>query len=137
MNGDDTDGMRISRRDALKLTLAAGVTATSVTLAVTSPADAAKAGVFLHGVASGDPRQSRVVIWTRVTKTNGGEAVPVKWTVAEDRKMRRVVKEGNASARPGRDFTVKVDVDGLEPGRTYFYQFKSSGDLSQIGRAHV
>ncbi|MDR4308374.1 alkaline phosphatase D family protein [Chelatococcus sambhunathii] len=134
MNGDDTDGMRISRRDALKLTLAAGVTATSVTLAVTSPAEAAKAGVFLHGVASGDPRQSRVVIWTRVTKTNGGEAVPVKWTVAEDKKMRRIVKEGNASARPGRDFTVKVDVDGLEPGRTYFYQFKSSGDLSPVGR---
>ena len=128
------NGSRISRRDALKLTLAAGVTATSVTLAVTSPAEAAKAGVFLHGVASGDPRQSRVVIWTRVTKKNGGEAVPVKWTVAEDRKMRRVVKEGNASARPGRDFTVKVDVDGLEPGKTYFYQFKSSGDLSPVGR---
>ena len=57
----------LTRRDALRLTLAAGVTATSITFAVTDPAQAARAGAFLHGVASGDPQRDRVIIWTRVT----------------------------------------------------------------------
>ncbi|WP_020179036.1 alkaline phosphatase D family protein [Methylopila sp. M107] len=127
----------VSRRDALKLTLAAGVTATSVTLAVTGEARAARAGVFLHGVASGDPRQKKVVIWTRVTKPDGGDAIPVKWVVAEDKKLKRVVRQGNASASPKRDFTVKVDVDGLEPGTTYYYGFRAAGDESPVGRTRT
>lgn len=134
---DETSGARVSRRDALKLTLAAGVTATTVTFAVTSPAEAARAGVFLHGVASGDPRKTRVVIWTRVTKAGAGDAVPVRWSVAEDPRMQRVVKQGSASARLARDYTVKVDVEGLEPGRTYYYRFDAEGGRSPVGRTRT
>ncbi|MFB2974830.1 PhoD-like phosphatase N-terminal domain-containing protein [Microseira sp. BLCC-F43] len=39
--------------------------------------------VFVHGVASGDPLEDRVVIWTRVT-TPTPEPVEVNWKIASD-----------------------------------------------------
>ena len=38
---------------------------------------------FAHGVASGDPGQDRVVIWTRISPDVEGPA-PVRWIVADD-----------------------------------------------------
>ena len=127
----------LSRRDALRLTLAAGVTATSLTMLVVDPAKAAKSGPFLHGVASGDPLANRVVIWTRVTREGASEAIKVKWSIATDAAMSSLVKEGNATATPERDFTVKVDVKGLEPGRTYYYRFETEGETSRVGRTRT
>ena len=75
---------RISRREALQLTLAAGISATSITLAVTDPATAALSGPFLHGVASGDPLARRVIIWTRVTVDGATAPIAVTWAVATD-----------------------------------------------------
>lgn len=96
---------------------------------------------FRHGVASGDPLPNRVVIWTRVTPTPGalpgsgrGPRVRVRWQVASDRGFRRVVATGVAPTGPGRDHTVKVDVDGLLPARTYYYRFGYGGRFSRIGR---
>src|SRR5262245_14635286 len=97
-------GPAITRRQALQLTLAAGITATEITLAVTGPAFAAQAGVFLHGVASGDPTRDRVVIWTRITSPEAGDAISVRWSVAEDRQMQRIVRHGRTGARIQRDF---------------------------------
>lgn len=142
MSDDETlrDGdkarLMISRRQALALTLGAGISATSITLAVTDPAEAASK-VFLHGVASGDPRQDRVIIWTRVTQSGAGDAIPVRWTVASDEDMRKVVRSGVATAHVNRDYTVKVDVDGLAPGTTYYYRFKVDGSGSPRGRTRT
>ena len=127
------EGWALSRREALKLTLAAGVTATSVTLAVTGAANAAS-GVFLHGVASGDPLADRVVIWTRVTQPDPQATVPVSWKVARDPGMQDVVREGRTDAVAYRDHTVKIDVDGLEAGETYYYRFQGAGGASPVGR---
>src|SRR5262245_41327620 len=69
---------------------------------------------FVHGVASGDPLQDRVIIWTRVTTPNWYDDLQVNWLVARDPKLRQVVARGNARADVYRDFTVKVDVDCLE-----------------------
>lgn len=127
----------VSRRDALRLTLAAGVTATSITMVVVDPAEAAKSGPFLHGVASGDPLSDRVVIWTRVTRKGATAAIPVKWSVATDAGMNTVVLDGSAQATPDRDFTVKIDVAGLQPGRTYYYRFEVDGEASRVGRTRT
>lgn len=127
----------LSRRDALRMTLAAGVTATSLTMLVVDPAEAAKSGPFLHGVASGDPLSDRLVIWTRVTREGAADAVKVKWSLASDAAMTSIVKTGNAKAAPERDFTVKVDVKGLEPGQTYYYRFETGGEFSRVGRTRT
>jgi alkaline phosphatase D len=91
-------------------------------------------GVFAHGVASGDPRPDGVVIWTRVTPPEGSTSpVRVRWevTVADSGQA---VRSGAVTASSTRDFTIKVDVRGLDAGRTYRYRFDALGESSSIGR---
>jgi alkaline phosphatase D len=96
--------------------------------------------LFQHGVASGDPLADRVVLWTRVTTPPTRSAigpVTVEWQVAADDRFTRVVARGSAEAHPDRDFTVKVDAGGLEPGRRYFYAFTAGGERSPVGRTRT
>jgi len=96
--------------------------------------------LFRHGVASGDPLSNRVVLWTRVTiraTRSVTDPIEVAWRVAHDEQLTRVVARGTALASPDRDFTVKVDAAGLEPGRTYFYAFAAGGQQSPIGRTRT
>ncbi len=70
--------------------------------------------MFPHGVASGDPLSDRVVLWTRVT-TETSDDVPVAWVVARDAAITDVMATGEAVATLDGDFSVSVDVGGLEP----------------------
>lgn len=92
---------------------------------------------FFHGVASGDPLTDAVIIWTRLTPPDRPGALPVKWEMATDPGMKRVVQARHTFASASRDFTIKVDVDGLQPGTTYYYQFKFQGDDSPVGRTRT
>ncbi|MBI3230693.1 MAG: alkaline phosphatase D family protein [Burkholderiales bacterium] len=83
---------------------------------------------FLHGVASGDPWQDRVILWTRVTPgenvvVDDNTTLWVQWQVAHDRQMQQIVTSGSVLTGAGQDFTVKVDAAGLQPGQEYFYRF--------------
>ena len=92
--------------------------------------------IFRHGVASGDPLTDRVILWTRVTPAAGAEekAIDVRWLVATDEQLTRVVRRGSARTSADRDFTVKVDAGGLKPGRPYFYAFEVAQERSRVGR---
>jgi len=93
--------------------------------------------IFRHGVASGDPLTDRVMLWSRVTAPPARSAtgpIEVQWVVASDERLEKVVARGTAQAAPERDFTVKVDVGGLSPGRTYHYAFIAGGERSPVGR---
>ncbi|WP_214324820.1 alkaline phosphatase D family protein [Nonomuraea sediminis] len=98
---------------------------------------------FTLGVSSGDPRPDSVVLWTRLATEpladdgRGGmapEPVPVLWEVAEDDGMRRVIRKGTATARPEFAHSVHVEVDGLRPGREYWYRFAVGDHTSAVGR---
>jgi alkaline phosphatase D len=89
---------------------------------------------FYHGVASGDPSTSSVIIWTRVTPEQTG-TIPVSYRVATDVAFRNVVASGNTTAEAAKDYTVKVEVTGLQPGRTYYYYFTALNRNSIVGRA--
>ena len=90
---------------------------------------------FYHGIASGDPLEDRVIIWTRVTPdTLNGKDVEVTWRVATDPELRQVVKRGTFTTGPERDYTVKVDVAGLQAGSTYYYGFTALDANSLTGR---
>ncbi len=96
--------------------------------------------LFQHGVASGDPLSDRVILWTRLTTPPTRSAIgpiEVEWEVAADDRLARVVRRGTAAATPERDFTVKVDAGGLDPGRPYFYAFTAAGERSPIGRTRT
>ncbi len=139
-------GPGLDRRTVLRGTVGAlGAVGSTV---VTGPAGAAprppRDRVFRHGVASGDPRPRRVVIWTRVSPTPDavpgsgvGPRVPVSWQVATDPSFRDVVDRGRARTGPGRDHTVKVDVRRLRPGRDYWYRFRCRGEWSPVGRTRT
>ena len=87
---------------------------------------------FYHGVASGDPLQDRVIIWTRVT-TNA-PTVQVEWTMATDAAFTDIVATGTEMTDASKDYTIKVDVTGLESNTTYYYIFKALNSYSLVGR---
>lgn len=90
---------------------------------------------FCHGVASGDPLADRVVIWTRLTLPDPRRSsMRVRWRMAVDPEMRHVVARGAIRTSAERDWTVKVDVGRLRPGRTYYYDFATDGRYSPMGR---
>lgn len=91
---------------------------------------------FFHGVASGDPLEDAVVIWTRLTSDDGG-MLPVNWRMATDTAMANVVASGTAMTSASRDYTVKVDVTGLQANRWYYYEFEYLGRRSLIGRTRT
>lgn len=89
---------------------------------------------FYHGVASGDPLPDRVIIWTRVTPETMMSSVNVKWEIAEDQNFSSIYKSDTLSTNPQRDYTIKVDVDALQPDHTYYYRFNALGANSIVGR---
>jgi alkaline phosphatase D len=100
-------------------------------------------GVFSLGVASGDPLHDGIVLWTRLAPDplNGGgmpdSEVPVEWELAEDDRFRKTVRRGVTQARPEYGHSVHIDVRGLRPGRSYWYRFRVSGQLSPTGRTRT
>lgn len=99
---------------------------------------AAAGPVFQHGVASGDPLADRVILWTRATPPDAAAGpVAVDYVVAADPTLTEIVLEGRVSTDAGRDYTVKVDVAGLEPGRNYYYRFAALGAISPTGRTQT
>ena len=88
---------------------------------------------FRHGVASGDPLADAVIVWTRVSNQDR-ERVKVRWRVARDAGFKDVVARGRVTTGPERDYTVKIDVTGLEPATEYFYRFETAGETSPTGR---
>jgi len=99
---------------------------------------------FTLGLASGDPLPDGFVLWTRLApkplQPEGGmppEPVHVDWQVASDERMTRVVQRGTAIARAEWAHSVHVEVQGLEPDRWYWYQFKVGTEVSGIGRTRT
>jgi alkaline phosphatase D len=89
---------------------------------------------FYHGVASGDPLKDRVIIWTRVTPADSVPSIEVQWQMATDKDFLNAIASDTMTTTPARDYTVKVDVTGLDAGKVYYYRFKALGKTSLTGR---
>lgn len=124
-----------SRRDFLALS-AKGVGAAVLSYGLMGCSsdndDNTVAADFLHGVASGDPTQDAVIIWTRVTPQTAG-GVRVSWQVSRDGAFSDLVTTGEMVTNAERDYTVKVDAIGLESGSRYFYRFMTGDKTSTVG----
>ncbi|WP_162895006.1 alkaline phosphatase D family protein [Rhizobium terrae] len=109
---------------------------------VSAQAVAAGAG-FPFSVASGDPTSDAVVLWTRLARAVddltpvAAGPVEVEWIVASDEKMSDVVRRGIGIARPEFGHSVHVDVEGLQPDRSYWYAFRLGGEISPVGRTRT
>lgn len=91
---------------------------------------------FRHGVASGDARTDRVILWTRVTTGAAGD-VDVDWEISALADFASLADSGRVRTGPQADWTAKVDAAGLAPGTRYFYRFRFAGAVSPTGRTQT
>ena len=91
---------------------------------------------FRHGVASADPLPDGIVLWTRCSDVGGGE-VDVDWWIGPTAHPASAVARGTTATTGERDFTVHVDVRGLEPATAYWYGFIAGGSGSAVGRTRT
>ena len=89
---------------------------------------------FEHGVASGDPLQDRVILWTRLTPNDASARLQVNWEIALDNQFQQIIKTDKVLTSASQDFTVKVDVTGLKPDQRYFYRFIFGDKTSLVGQ---
>jgi len=89
---------------------------------------------FYHGVASGDPLEDRVIIWTRITPDDFTMPALVSYKMARDTGMVDIVSQGSMLTDNSRDYTVKFDVNGLLPDTYYYFEFEGLGSRSVRGR---
>lgn len=88
--------------------------------------------IFTHGIASGDVSEKAVTLWTRINRQD-----EVVAEISTDCTFKRVDQVIVGKALPENDFTVKLDVNDLEPNNTYCYRFKAGEELSEVGKFHT
>lgn len=89
---------------------------------------------FEHGVASGDPLQDRVILWTRLTPNDSSARLQVTWEIALDDQFKQIIKTDKVTTAKAQDFTVKVDATNLKPDQRYFYRFSFGNKVSPVGQ---
>lgn len=110
-------------------------TAGLAALSLPGAAAAMMAQGFTHGVASGEPSANSVLLWTRYAAPS--DAV-LTAEISESTDFARVVGGGTVTASGARDHIAKFGIDGLEPGRWYFYRFVApDGTKSITGRTRT
>lgn len=130
---------KISRRELIQKSLF-GFGALSLTAGLTGCNDSSEQETaalqvnFDHGVASGDPLQDRVILWTRLTPNDSSARLQVTWEIALDQKFKQIVNTNKVITAAAQDFTVKVDATGLKPNQSYFYRFIFGDKISPIGQ---
>lgn len=100
---------------------------------------------FPQSVASGDPREASVVLWTRLMDGDTAVDRSVSLHLSTSGSLAEVGTTeplgganlwtgGNLTAQSAHDGVVKVKATGLDPETTYYYQFTYNGERSPIGR---
>ncbi len=84
---------------------------------------------FNQGVASFDPTNSQVIIWTRYNTSEA--SIKLIWQLATDESFETVVREGEVSTDPSRDYTVAIEVKDLEENQKLYYRFVNTEDLAK------
>ncbi|MGL5837476.1 MAG: alkaline phosphatase D family protein [Sphingorhabdus sp.] len=91
---------------------------------------------FSHGVASGEPSQDSVLLWTRYVSNMADTKLIVE--ISETADFRKMASGTETIAAPSRDYTSKAIMRGLKPGRSYYYRFIApDGTKSVVGRTRT
>ena len=80
---------------------------------------------FPQGVASGDPKQTTIILWTRVVNVGSSPVdLPLRLEVALDSEFSHLVVEKNdLVATVAHDGCIKVRVKNLTAATNYYYRF--------------
>jgi alkaline phosphatase D len=89
---------------------------------------------FTHGVASGEPTASSVLLWSRY---EAEQPATIIWEMREAAGGDPVAG-GEVEATPERDWCIKVIASDLKPGTWYQYRFRDKqGNVSSEGRTRT
>jgi len=131
----------VNRREFLKIS-ALGATTLFISSALTgcggsdTTSDYIQVG-FDHGVASGDPLNDKVIIWTRATpkeSVSDSATFPIDYEISTDAEFSQILRRGVVSTSKESDYTIKIDLQDLEPDTVYYYRFSSGDTLSEVGK---
>lgn len=104
-------------------------------MSVSASAAIARSGGFTHGVASGEPSQTSVLLWTRYVGT-GDTKLTTEMSQNADFSGAKIVGEVTATA--SRDYIAKLTVKELNPNAWYYFRFIApDGSKSTIGRTRT
>ncbi len=92
---------------------------------------------FYHGVASGDPTQNSVIIWTKITLPVSKKIALVNWEVSKDSSFKELVNSGKLMTTEQKGYSVKIDVTGLQENTRYYYRFSYGNTRSIIGQTQT
>ncbi|MBW8840791.1 MAG: alkaline phosphatase D family protein [Sphingomonadales bacterium] len=126
----------MDRREFISAAAALGATALWATR---SPAASRLAwredrGLYPQGVASGDPDEQSVILWTRRPFTDKTRA-DLNVEVSLDANFKKVVATARAPVLAESDWTCRALVGGLKPATVYWYRFTDeTGTGSRVGR---
>jgi alkaline phosphatase D len=78
------------------------------------------------------------MLWTRITPADPKAAdIVYRWRLNPVDRRAGGAKSGQGVTNAGRDWTVKVDVGGLDPARAYTFEFEANGVTSPMGRTRT
>ncbi|MEO0440796.1 MAG: alkaline phosphatase D family protein [Pseudomonadota bacterium] len=90
---------------------------------------------FTHGVASGEPSQNSVLLWTRFVSTADSKLTV---EVARSADFSNAKTVGEVTALASRDHIAKFVVSDLQPDQWYFFRFVApNGQTSMTGRTRT
>lgn len=90
---------------------------------------------FDQGVASGDPRDTSVVFWTRCVRADGAaEAIQVLLQVSTASDFNANLLHVSLTTNPDWDNTLRAKITGLAANTPLYYRFIAGSDVSPVGR---
>jgi len=95
---------------------------------------------FYEGLASFDPSQQSVILWTRyIPAINESQNPSIQLEVATDQKLSRLVVSDNLIVAKESDYTVRAQIENLKPNTKYYYRFKNveTGAVTNIGETRT
>ncbi|HEY2345751.1 MAG TPA: alkaline phosphatase D family protein [Xanthomonadaceae bacterium] len=91
--------------------------------------------LFPQGVASGDPDEHSVLLWTRRPYADGRKDATLLVEISDDPAFKHVIATATARLLAQSDWTCRVLVADLQPAHEYWYRFvDADGNGSRIGR---
>ncbi len=99
-----------------------------------APALAIDADPFVLGVASGDPDDTSVVLWTRLINDDLPESVELVWEAALDAEFETLTATAIVTAAASEAHTIRVVVDRHPSTPVLHYRFRAGDFRSAPGR---
>ena len=89
---------------------------------------------FKYGVASGDPTNTNVILWTKILPM-GNPEIRVRWEVSSSKDFSNLITYGHVRTNSKEDYSVKVDakIPKKFNGEKIYYRFLADGKTSDIG----